>query len=176
MDRRRCSPGRRSARLAAAVALSALAVCASPHGGWLAPVAVLAHKPPPPTPVPTATPLPTPTPTATPKPTPAPTEPPQASPTPAHRAPHTPASAVAPPSAPPPSAAAPSATASQSAAPQTPAPAHLVQRPSVPTALAAFAENRKGQLSAYVLGADILAGVAVLGSLTLAELRRRRLV
>jgi len=182
MDRRRYSPGRRSARLVAVAALSALAVCASPHGGWLTPVPVLAHKPPPPTPVPTATPIPTPPPTATPAPTPAPTpkptEKPQPSPTAEHHAAGTlaPAAAPAASTAGPPSAA-PSAAAPQHTAPGgTPVPTHLVQQTSVPTALASFAENRHGQLSGYVLGADVLAGVAVMGSLALAELRRRRLV
>jgi hypothetical protein len=52
----------------------------------------------------------------------------------------------------------------------------LLQQTAAPTSLAAYAENRHGQLSPYVLTADVLAGVSVLGSLLLAELRRRRLV
>jgi hypothetical protein len=46
----------------------------------------------------------------------------------------------------------------------------------VPTTLASFAQNRSGRLSPYVLSADVLAGIAVLSSLLLSELRRRRLV
>ena len=42
--------------------------------------------------------------------------------------------------------------------------------------LAAYASDTHGALSPYVLGADILAGISVAGSLALAELRRRRLV
>src|SRR5258708_39454263 len=88
MDRRRYSPRRRSAhRVLAVAALSALGLCASPHGSWLVPTVVLAHKapPPPPTPVPTAPPSPTPSPPAPPTPAPSPTPAPtaKAQPTPA---------------------------------------------------------------------------------------------
>jgi hypothetical protein len=46
----------------------------------------------------------------------------------------------------------------------------------VSTAIATYAEDSHGALSPYVLGADVLAGVSVAGSLALAELRRRRLL
>jgi hypothetical protein len=171
MDRRRCSPRRRSARIVAIAALSAFAVCASPHGGWLAPLPVSAHKP---SPSPSPSPTPAPTPAPTPLPTPAPTPKPTASP--GHHWTSPPAAAaMATPAPPPPSAPAESSAAvpSHAAAP-TP---HLTQRASVPTTLAGFASAaRPRQLSGYVLGADILAAVAVVGSLALAELRRRRLV
>ena len=80
-------------------------------------------------------------------------------------------------------AATPASATATSAATQRPAlthaapPAQLVQQAaSVSSTLAAYASDDQGHLSPYVLGADVLAGVAAAGSLLLAELRRRRLV
>jgi len=160
----------------------------SPHGSWFAPTGVQAHKAPPPSPTPLPTlppaPTPTPAPTATPTPAPSPTAEPTGKPKPtaaptANGSAHTPeaeqASAVVT-SHPAPSASAP--------ATQRPAPAHVATKPaqlvqqasSVSSTLASFASDSRGALSPYVLGADVLAGVSVAGSLLLAELRRRRLV
>jgi len=178
VDRRRYLPRRRSARVLSVAALSALGLCLSSQGGLVA-LAESAHKPPPPSPSPLPTAVPTATPKPTPTPTPEPTEKPAPAPTPEHHAVRTPAAAVPPAPAPtkppaPPSAAPP--TPAPTAA-HTPHPAQLAQHTtSLPTTLASFAANPQGGLSPYVLGADLLAGLAVAGSVLLAELRRRRLV
>lgn len=77
----------------------------------------------------------------------------------------------------------PSTSAAPPTAPPATAPAHpptsarLTQTTTpVSTEIAAYATDSRGALSPYVLGADILAGVSVAGSLALAELRRRRLI
>jgi hypothetical protein len=181
MDRRRCSPRRRWARFLATASLSTLGLFAAPHGGWLAPTTVLAHKPmPSPTPPPpTPTPAPSPTLAATPGPTPAPTasgDEPSPSSTPEHHGRfHSAAPAAAAATTAPSPPVQPAARATSRPRP-TSAPQLTVQETSVPTTLASFAQNRSGRLSPYVLSADVLAGIAVLSSLLLSELRRRRLV
>lgn len=181
MDRRRYLPRRRSARVLAVAALSALGFCLSSQGGVVA-LAEAAHKPPAPTPTPSPTAAPTakPTPTPTPAPTPEPTEKPAPTPAPEHHSSSSAAPAAVHSAAPSatPSAPPSAASATPTSVPaRTPRPAQLVQQTtSVPTTLAGFAANPQGGLSPYVLGADMLAAVSVAGSLLLAELRRRRLV
>jgi hypothetical protein len=163
-------------------ALSALAFFGLPRGGLLAPVPVLAHKAPPPTPIPTATPVPRPTPTPTPVPAPTPSPEPTSKPAPTPGAAHHGGEAPAPISrvataAPAPPSAAPVAPAATARPAQAHTPPQLTQETSpVSSAIAAYASDSHGALSPYVLGADILAGVSVAGSLALAALRRRRLI